>query len=765
MNADELRQLLAEALQAGSQGAGGPRAGANFEETIKNFEMFGRSLKQNNGVLGTVNKLIAGQNASWTSVKNSLKELDEQITKTESQAEKTQLLEQRKQIANRIYVNNTIASAANFGRAITKSAADIGSGVTTAMGNLAKNLQGSGSDFQAIGSLFNNLAGTAGGVIQGLSSGIQNFGQFLTRFGPVGLMVGTGLNVLGAAAGAAAGALVKLGGFVVEVLVTELEKTQRAFFNVSRAGAIFSDGMMGLRTAANSGMLTIEQFASVVSKHSQDIVSAGLGMTEGSKRLGGALAAGGSNLRRELFNLGFSFEEQGGLVAETMRMIAASGDPLRVSNTVLAKQTQEYAQNVRMMANYTGEDLRRKAEESRKQETTIAFQAKLDSMEASERANFQSKFRVLNPQMQQNVMDMMVFGTVINKTGASLMAVNEPYARSIKSVYQGLTNAQVRGVAGMEQIIATNRDAVRRAGLSNQALAAAQAAGLGGLVGDIASATSNEIEYLRVRTEENRQRAERATVEGMRTEDELQQNAFKIADGMQSLRLLFEKFLGDNMGVFVSTMSEFLPVLATTLRDLAVEFSKLKKEMMDAGGFLKWLEGKTKEVTGPNPMEKADKALTIAGALAGALTGAQLGATIGAGTGSVVLPVVGAVPGALIGALIGLIGGGVLGGLGGSSIIDSSQPKKAMGGPVSPFKTYLVGERGPELLSMGDMGGQVIPNTKLTAEADNLNSQEIKMLLQELVRETKYSTDQVVKQVEKLEDIRNYNQQMLSNSY
>ena len=35
---------------------------------------------------------------------------------------------------------------------------------------------------------------------------------------------------------------------------------------------------------------------------------------------------------------------------------------------------------------------------------------------------------------------------------------------------------------------------------------------------------------------------------------------------------------------------------------------------------------------------------------------------------------------------------------------------RANGGDVSPFKTYLVGERGPELLRMGAGGGSVVPN-------------------------------------------------------
>lgn len=40
-------------------------------------------------------------------------------------------------------------------------------------------------------------------------------------------------------------------------------------------------------------------------------------------------------------------------------------------------------------------------------------------------------------------------------------------------------------------------------------------------------------------------------------------------------------------------------------------------------------------------------------------------------------------------------------------------PHRAVGGPVLPNKTYLVGERGPELLKMGSSGGTVISNSAL----------------------------------------------------
>ena len=46
---------------------------------------------------------------------------------------------------------------------------------------------------------------------------------------------------------------------------------------------------------------------------------------------------------------------------------------------------------------------------------------------------------------------------------------------------------------------------------------------------------------------------------------------------------------------------------------------------------------------------------------------------------------------------------------------------RAMGGPVEPGRTYLVGERGPEVLQMGTSGGTVIPNHQLGGGSITVN--------------------------------------------
>ena len=47
--------------------------------------------------------------------------------------------------------------------------------------------------------------------------------------------------------------------------------------------------------------------------------------------------------------------------------------------------------------------------------------------------------------------------------------------------------------------------------------------------------------------------------------------------------------------------------------------------------------------------------------------------------------------------------------------------QRAAGGPVSAGSTYLVGERGPELLTMGNQGGNITPNSALLGGGINVS--------------------------------------------
>lgn len=75
--------------------------------------------------------------------------------------------------------------------------------------------------------------------------------------------------------------------------------------------------------------------------------------------------------------------------------------------------------------------------------------------------------------------------------------------------------------------------------------------------------------------------------------------------------------------------------------------------------------------------------------------------------------------GSIFGAIFGKKAGKIIGAVTqiGMSVVQAFGGARAMGGPVSAGKTYLVGERGPELFTPRSMGA-IIPNYKLPAVPD-----------------------------------------------
>jgi len=66
-------------------------------------------------------------------------------------------------------------------------------------------------------------------------------------------------------------------------------------------------------------------------------------------------------------------------------------------------------------------------------------------------------------------------------------------------------------------------------------------------------------------------------------------------------------------------------------------------------------------------------------------------------------------------------------------------PGRAMGGPVGANGTYLVGEQGPELLTLGSQSGYVTPNHaiggNITVNVTSADPNEVVRILQQYARQ------------------------------
>jgi hypothetical protein len=169
--------------------------------------------------------------------------------------------------------------------------------------------------------------------------------------------------------------------FRVQKLGDALEVLTKSYNSAAGAGAVFAGGMDEFKTLQTEAALSQEQFAGVLSRNSYNLADSGLGVTEATKLLSGTVGKftkmtgqSGITFRDQMQNLGFDIEAQGDLAADVISMVKRAGRQLVPEE--LAQETLEYAKNLRVIQEITGEDARKKVAESKRLTESFGFQTR-----------------------------------------------------------------------------------------------------------------------------------------------------------------------------------------------------------------------------------------------------------------------------------------------------------------------------------------------------------------------------------------------------
>jgi hypothetical protein len=435
----------------------------------------------------------------------------------------------------------------------------------------------------------------------------------LTLAGKAGSAAGSGLEAVGAAGmtstnrfvkmGAAAtyatGALLKIGApalteaaiFAIGFLGREFDNLAKGFRQMSQSGAMFANGMQGMIDAAGKANLTLQQFGEVVRANSQNLAESGLGMTEAVKRLGAVkqeIDKSGVGVR--LQKLGFTFEEQAGLVAEVMGQMNRYGKGRMVSDQQLSQETEKYAKDLRLLAGLTGQDAKGKMEQAKAQANQLAFQNKLAEMAPEQAAAIQRAMAGMSEQQRKDFMEMQVFGTVVNKTGALMMANSQGYANTI----QQFSDAANRGVLTTEAVVdiqAQNQQAMLAERQNFTQIGMAAMGGVGGLEGvaAAANATIQDITKFNLEAVEEQKKALKSAAE---TQNKLT-NEFMAAQKVnQDLMVAQQNLALNNITEYVELVKKMNSAIKTAIdgiRDSLGEktvWEKIKDNLLTFGGAL-----------------------------------------------------------------------------------------------------------------------------------------------------------------------------------
>lgn len=681
---DRLGNVIASAMKGDGGGSyRGAFTGGSAKEFVERIQQYSDALKKQTSPLSRITAALTQHNEE---LYKTAKGLDEEYKKRLAEAKRTGTPEEvqalktnKKQVDTQIALSGTINSLGSF----KKSATDVSNAFGRIITSAGSFLQGSGNEIGALGNLIGSLANQ--------------------------------IPIVGGAIGA-----------IVGILTKELEKTVEGFRNSNRAGALFAGGMTDLRINANRAGLTLEQFSKVLLEKRQDLAYFGEGVGRAAERLSGAVAAGGAGMQKRLLNLGYSFEEQAGLFAETMRDLRQSGGPLTLSNAEIAQQTEKYATNLRILTAITGEDGKKRMDEARRMANQLAFQQKLAGMDAKQRQEIIAAMAGMSEMERRNFMDRVVLGTVINKEGAVAEAMFPALSRATK----GYADAMAAGNLTAEEqrrIQAENTGAVKEQLLANQSLGQALYASKDGFMSGLNTVFGSELDFRNRATEDAIKDSAKRAEEQKNTTDALTSATNNLITIVQDFRVSFER---DIMGI--------LPQLASALSSI---ISGAREFVSAMGGIVQLIKD-------------------VAGGLVGALVGGLLGTVVGAVLGGMAGGPVGAMIGAALGGKLGA-GAGFL--IGGGVTATYSPPARAAGGPVNPSSTYLVGERGPELFRPSSAGA-IVPNNEISSAAGPISGELVNVMREQLeqLRQLVTKSDETTAA---MADIRNIQQQLLNNSY
>ena len=293
--------------------------------------------------------------------------------------------------------------------------------------------------------------------------------------GPAAALTGSLTNRLSAAIKGAGGAIASLAGSltgvagdVLALFATQLVETYNNFKILTKSGVVLGGGMTELAQLTKDSGLPIKAFTTGLQKARTDLSAMGTGAGQATQKVAnvmGELINGADKYTESLGALGYSTDEQVALVASQLANDRAAGITRTKSTAELAKDTLELGKNMRILSDLTGQDAKQLMEKARAQslETDLYKRAmKEGGPEAVERMRSQlTALQALPENVRAGVLEMISTGGEATTDIATniMMDANRELRPFIQSLVKDLRDpslspaeAQKRVTQGLERV-------------------------------------------------------------------------------------------------------------------------------------------------------------------------------------------------------------------------------------------------------------------------------------------------------------------------
>jgi len=290
------------------------------------------------------------------------------------------------------------------------------------------------------------------------------------------LLVGDGLAAIVDGFGDLAKKIVDTASQVItmanEILGKELEKRAKMFVDLNKSFVSVAGGMAEMAALAGESGIGIANFTQAVVGARAQMQTMGLESATATRLIaqtlgaaGTAIAKGGNTVRSALFALGYSYAEQGTLVAQTMSRLKAVGvDIANASPVLLARETEKYAKHLKVLSDLTGQEATALLAQARAEGQRGALMTKLT---AEQGIAFEDAYATLaalpgqqGPKLQAALAQMLAGGVVTDP----VIAGNQIIMDMLKKTASQVSNANGNMVVNTQKNLAIAAEQYRAAG-------------------------------------------------------------------------------------------------------------------------------------------------------------------------------------------------------------------------------------------------------------------------------------------------------------
>jgi hypothetical protein len=538
------------------------------------------------------------------------------------------------------------------------------------------------------------------------------------------------------------------------ILGNRLDVNIETFRQLSQVGGNFGKSIVDLRLAAGEAALPLDDFAKLVADNSNNLAALFGTTTKGAREI----ATLGRETRKlgidRLAPLGFTVDEINETLLLNLDSQRRTGVLDQLTNNQRRDSAIDFAEELDRLAKLTGaqrDELRSQIEQ---QQSNERFQVALQGQTEETRRRLQGFAGTIGniaPGLNEGFQDLIANAGVPVTESALALIQNIPEA-------SGVIRSLINGTISAEQALGQIRDASTKS------------------IDRFGKATvTGQVEFLRLQGDVINLGRRIVDVDGVFKEQE--QSVSSLVSNLTSFEQATKVLSSQFQGIETGLLKAFGPAIgglvggiqsimsgSGTIATALGKAPSLTAGLLVAGLTGKFLFNKAAQIgivgagtrlgtahlnfKGGTASALAKGGLGKAGGIAGGLgIGAggvgiaataetKLGQAAGVGMGMAGGGMTGAMIGSMIAPGIGTIVGGAIGAAigGGSALFAASNNpnnKRAFGGPMDAGKTYLTGERGPEMITSGT-------SSTVTANSDlknTFNTEALEMKLNSTVSE------------------------------